>query len=81
MYLCHYWSNGAVFFTQKYSSLLIFLFSFLKLLRLRRPFVAYITDAMGKELFRVRVFSFLNTEKSVSFFSEIFISLFIYYHY
>ncbi|PPE00909.1 hypothetical protein GOBAR_DD02071 [Gossypium barbadense] len=27
---------------------------FLMLLRLRRPFIAYITDAMGNELFRVR---------------------------
>lgn len=32
----------------------------LQLLRLRRPFVAYITDALGNELFRVRiVFMFL----------------------
>ncbi|KAK8995716.1 hypothetical protein V6N11_075975 [Hibiscus sabdariffa] len=29
-------------------------FVFLQLLRTRRPYVAYITDAMGQELFRVR---------------------------
>ena len=29
---------------------------FSQLLRLRRPFVAYITDSMGNELFRVSAF-------------------------
>ena len=35
---------------------LLMLTFLLQLLRLRRPFVAYITDALGNELFRVCIF-------------------------
>lgn len=40
----------------------------LQLLRLRRPFVAYITDGLGKELFRVSTSKVLRTFLSTIYF-------------